>query len=206
MIERRIIPGTVEFRAAGEGGGVGTLLSRGIVFNQWSVDLGGFRERVAPSAVVETIEQDDIRCLFEHKPSLILGRNTAGTLRLSISDDGLNYETDLADTSVGRDVRVHVVRGDVTGSSFGFSVPADGDVWERREIDGVETVTRTLLKIRLFDIGPVVFPAYPQTDVQARDILEAARRRRALPDLTVGPRNLNLLRRRLELNAKRCSV
>jgi HK97 family phage prohead protease len=201
MIERRVIPGTVEFRAAGEGGGVGTLSALGIVFNEWSVDLGGFRERVAPEAVVETIERDDIRCLFNHDPSLILGRNRAGTMRLSVSSEGLQYETDLADTSIGRDMRVHVERQDVTGNSFGFFVPKDGDVWERREIDGVETLARTLIKMRLADLGPVVFPAYPQTDVQVRDILEAARRRHALPDL-VGPRSTDLRRRRLNLKLK----
>ena len=53
------------------------------VFDSWSEELGGdspFREKVVKGAFAETIEKDDIRCLFNHDPNYVLGRNKAGTL------------------------------------------------------------------------------------------------------------------------------
>jgi phage head maturation protease len=73
--------------------------------------------------------------------------------------------------------------------SFGFSVLAGGQVWEK---DEQERVVRTLTAVRLFDVSPVVFPAYPETAVAVR-ALEAWQR-------TVRPATpIALLRRRLDL-------
>lgn len=134
----------------------------GIVYDEWSEDLGGFIERVLPGAADESIANDDIRSLVNHDPNLILGRNKAGTLRLDSDERGIAYEVDLPDTSYAKDLVESVRRGDITGNSFGFYVIEDR--WGR--IDGKDA--RDLVKIQVFDIGPVTFPAYPQTSVGIR--------------------------------------
>ena len=161
-IERRLYDTTlrVETRASGRP----TLIGHAAVFNSMSLDLGGFRELVAPGAFAATIVEDDVRALFNHKPDFVLGRNRAGTLRLSEDTRGLAFEIDLPDTQVARDLATSVERGDISGNSFGFQ--AIEDRWEH----GQGGEIRTLVRVRLFDVSPVTFPAYPATDLAKRSL------------------------------------
>ncbi len=149
-----------------EGGGA-TLRGHAAVFNQLSEDLGGFREQVAPGAFLEAIEKDDIRALFNHDSNFVLGRNRAGTLRLAEDTRGLAIEIDPPDTQYARDLVVSMERGDITQMSFGFSVRPNGQDWAKND-DGV--TVRTIKKVRLYDVSPVTFPAYPQTDIAVREL------------------------------------
>lgn len=138
------------------------------VFNQLSEDLGGFREQIAPGAFADAITNDDVRALFNHDPNFILGRNRAKTLQLSEDNRGLAIEIDAPDTQTIRDLVLSPIdRGDVTQMSFGFSVRPGGQDWAK---DDEGRTIRTLKKLRLFDVSPVVFPAYPQTDVAVREL------------------------------------
>ena len=122
-----------------------------------------FVERIMPGAFDKTLKaKDDVRALFNHDPSLILGRTTAGTVGLEIDKRGLRYSIELGSTTVAEDVVEHVRRGDISGSSFGFEVT---DVVHRME-DKVDI--REIAGVKLFDIGPVTFPAYEATDVSVR--------------------------------------
>lgn len=153
------------------------------VFGKLSENLGGFREIIAPGAFDDVLK-DDVRALYNHENSLILGRTSAGTTRIGVDGDGLTYEIDPPDTSYARDLLVSLERGDVRESSFGFRVARGGDIWDEDE-DGV--LIRTITKVsRLYDVSPVTFPAYPDTDVAKRgaetyrsrhDNARAARRR-----------------------------
>lgn len=139
-------------------------------------DGGWFRERIAPGAFAETIERDDIRALFNHDPNIVLGRNKAGTLRLREDDRGLWIEILPPDTQAARDLMISIERGDVSQQSFGF-VTLD-DAWER-DLDGGKDL-RVLKKVRLFDVSPVTFPFYGDTDVALRSH-EAWTKTRAQP-------------------------
>ncbi|MCZ2341467.1 MAG: HK97 family phage prohead protease [Bacteroidales bacterium] len=112
-------------------------------------------ERIRPGAFDRAIREDDIRALFNHDPSSPLGRNRSGTLRLSSDSRGLRYEIETPDTILGRDLLTMLRRGDISGSSFAFDVVKEQ---YRDEPGGI--VIRELIELRLFDVGPVTFPAY----------------------------------------------
>lgn len=120
-------------------------------------------ERILPGAFDRAIREDDVRALFNHDASLILGRNTSGTLRLSVDAKGLRYEIDAPDTHTAHDVLAVLRRGDVSGSSFAFETIRQN---QRREGD---IYIRELVELRLFDVGPVTYPAYPATVAGARE-------------------------------------
>ena len=159
-------------RAEGEGENQPAMIrGHAAVFDQLSVDLWGFKEKIAPGAFTATIKDDDIRALWNHDNSVVLGRNTAGTLRLSEDKDGLAIEIDVPDTQAGRDAVVTIERGDVSEMSFGFR--AEEESWVDQD-DPDKTPIRTLEKVKLLDVAPVTYPAYPDTDVAVRS-LESAR-------------------------------
>lgn len=137
------------------------------VFNQRSVDLGGFVEEIAPGAFTNL--EDDIRALWNHNADKPLGRTSAGTLSVIQDDVGLRFEFILPDTSYGRDLRVSMERGDVNQMSFGFRT--NRDRWETLD---ESRELRTLLELRLREVSPVTFPAYPQTTAQLRNMRPGA--------------------------------
>lgn len=143
--------------------GTQTIKGHAAVFDSLSENLGGFRERIEAGAF-DNVLGDDVRALFNHEPDNILGRTTSGTLRINQDDTGLVYEIDPPDTQLGRDLVISMQRGDITQSSFGFVV--DQDDWSEDD-DG--RVIRTIKSFkRLFDVSPVTYPAYPDTDVALR--------------------------------------
>lgn len=124
-------------------------------------------ERIKPGAFNRAIDEaHDVRGLFNHNPSYLLGRTAAGTLRLASTQEGLTYEIDPPDTQVGRDVLVSLQRGDITGSSFSF-IPS-AITWRELERDGRTIFVREIEDLTLFDVGPVTFPAYASAKAGAR--------------------------------------
>lgn len=164
-LERRFCP--LEVRAVGESEDDGTPSIEGYaaVFNALSVEMWGFRERIAPGAFTETLETDDIRSLWNHNSDFVLGRVKSGTLRLAEDDEGLRFDVEPPDTSWGRDALTSVRRGDVDQASFMFRTLEDD--WS---IDENEQLIRTLRKVKLYEVSPVTFPAYPATQVSARGL------------------------------------
>jgi len=159
-----------ELRFASEGEGQpARLRGHAAVFNSLSEDFGGWRERIAPGAFADAIVRDDVRALWNHNPDYVLGRNKAGTLRLSEDATGLASEVDPPDTQWARDLMVSIGRGDVTQMSFGFRVvDASWDI-----ADGIKV--RTIKRARLFDVSPVTYPAYQATDISVRSLDEIAK-------------------------------
>jgi HK97 family phage prohead protease len=159
-IETRLFVNDFEVRETADGM---TLTGYAARFNEPSEPLP-FVERIAPNAFKRSLRaKNDIKLLWNHDSSMVLGSTRSGTLRLAEDEMGLRVEADLPDTQAGRDAKVLINRGDVTGFSFGFTVPPGGDTWNA---DGTE---RTLKSVRLLEVSTgVAFPAYPSTNGTAQ--------------------------------------
>lgn len=128
-------------------------------------DIGDYSEVIRRGALDRSLrENPDVRALWNHDTGAVIGRTTAGTLRLSVDDIGLRFEIDLPSSPLGANVREAVNRGDVTGMSFGFSVAPGGDRWSR--LSSGQRL-RELIDINLIEISPVTFPAYKAASVSA---------------------------------------
>lgn len=149
-----------------------------------SVDLGGFREKFAPTAFDDIVGRHpndprpkvDVPFLFNHDPSLITGRTTNGRLTLSKDAKGLAYRHSPLLTSTGKDLVMMVEDRTVTGASFAFTVADGGETWTEDERGNI---TRIVHKAAgLFDISAVTSPAYPSSSIAPRslDLWREARR------------------------------
>jgi HK97 family phage prohead protease len=152
----------VELRATLSGD---TLTGHAAVFGVTGKVPGGW-EQLDRSAFDKALasETTDVRAFVNHDHSALLGRQSAGTLRLDVDDEGLAFEVDLPDTSYARDLRALVERGDLTGASFGF-IPGD-DRWGRAP-DGRQLRSHTSVS-QLIDVSAVTFPAYEGAGVALR--------------------------------------
>jgi len=142
-------------------------------------DGGWFREKIAAGAFSKSIQQDDVRALFNHDPNFVLGRNKAGTLVMREDDKGLWIEVDPPDTQFARDLKISIARGDISQMSFGFEIQKES----RLKGEGGELDLFTLEEVKLWDVSPVTFPFYAQTDVSlhSREAWAIAQRRASIP-------------------------
>lgn len=156
-----------EIRAAGD-----SRLVEGYaaLFDSPSDDLGGFTETIAPEAFEGVIERSDVLCLLDHDKGrgvLARSRKGEGSLALSIDERGLHYSFDAPKTALGDELLEGIRRGDITASSFCFTVAAEEWAGERgarrRRINKVGS---------LYDVSPVYTPAYPDTSVALRSLKE----------------------------------
>lgn len=137
------------------------------LFDSLSLNLGGFREIIAKGAFDDVLD-NDVRALFNHDKNQIIGRTKSGTLTLFVDERGLGYRCVPPETTIGNDLMVSVERGDITQSSFGFQI--EEDEWDE---DDEGRWIRTITKVkRLFDVSPVTFPAYEETEVTVRSFNE----------------------------------
>lgn len=159
-LERRTF--AFELRADGDSP---KIVGHAALFNS-EADLGSFRESIAPGAFTRAIQEDDVRALFNHDPNYVLGRNTAGTLRMSEDAQGLAVEIDPPATQWAHDLQISMQRGDISQMSFGF-VAKEQRVEKR---DGV--IHRVITRAQLYDVSPVTYPAYKTTDCAVRSSQE----------------------------------
>ncbi len=147
----------IESRADGRAAIVGYAA----VYNRLSLDLGGFREEILPGAFDKILRKrsNDVVALFNHDTNIVLGRSSSGTLELSSDDKGLKY---VVTPPVSRaDVLELIQRRDVRGSSFAFTVDKSGEGF--RPGDDGKAVRQIREVSGLYDVGPVLVPAYPST-------------------------------------------
>ncbi len=142
-----------------------TVSGYAIVFNSDSNDLGGFIERIDPDSLNGVIEKSDVLCLLNHnedKGVLARSNKGEGSLTLEIDEIGLKYTFDAPNTALGDELLEGLRRGDISTSSFAFTVEKDS--WTKLE-DG--TYLRTINSINeLFDVSPVYRAAYDATSVK----------------------------------------
>lgn len=148
------------------------------VFNSETI-IEGFgdrwRERIAPTAFDSVIGRANVIAAVNHDAKMVLGRNKAGTLKLTIDATGLRYDVKLPNTTLGRDTLENVRNGNYQGSSFKFRVSEDGLQLEKPKRDS-DLPLITIHRIDdLFDVGPVTNPAYEDTSVGLRDVMSALR-------------------------------
>lgn len=169
--ERRTITGTVHARAIGDGmpkeiGGIAAVVNS-------VTDLGYFEEVITPGAFDYALSREyDIRCLFNHEAELILGRTKADTCKVFVNADGNLEYTWVPDYENPTHMSVvrSIMRGDITQSSFAFTIK------EQTWTDSTKYGTmgkRTITMIdELFDVSPVTYPAYSETEADARSIIK----------------------------------
>ena len=155
------------------------------VFNSRSKDLGGFTEIIDPAAFNGVIERSDVLALLNHDQDrgvLARSRKGVGSLTLTIDERGLHYSFDAPNTALGNELVEGLKRGDISTSSFAFTVA--GEKWTKEE-DG--SYLRTITQIdKLYDVSPVYNEAYEDTSVALRS-LEAARAEEAASRSDVEP-------------------
>jgi HK97 family phage prohead protease len=159
-IERRFV--TAEVRCCDDSDAIEGLA---ISYNALSAPgtLRGFRERIAPGALTRSLKEQDIISCFNHDPSQILGRTSAGTLKLTDTPQGLRFRCTLPNTSYARDLKESIARRDVRGCSFTFFDPTD--VWSDKT--NPAGPLRTITDMRCVELGPVSAPVYTGTSVDA---------------------------------------
>ena len=158
------------------------LTGYAIAFHSLSQDLGGFKERIAPSAVDRTLRGGkNVDALLDHRRETmhILGSTDSGLLKLTKDRYGLKTDIRPPDTANARDAITVVKAGLAKGMSFAFRVWPDGQEWE--EEDGI--LVRTILDMEFSEVSVVVNPAYLDTTVSARN---AAADARALEEFRAG--------------------
>jgi uncharacterized protein len=189
--ERRTFTGTVIARTEGEGmpkviGGIAAVINS-------VTDLGYFEEVIEQGAFDNALSKEyDIRCLFNHEAELILGRTTAGTCSVFVNGDGNLEYTWIPDYENPTHMSVvrSIMRGDITQSSFAFTIKEQS--WSESEKYG-SMGKRSIRTIEdLFDVSPVTYPAYADTEADARSVvalrdqereIEEAKRSQAAADV-----------------------
>lgn len=143
------------------------VVGHACVFNLLAQIDNGYEE-IAPTAFDGVLKErkEDVRLLLNHNPDNLLGRTQSGTLRLGLDTVGLTVDCDLPDTQLGRDVRILIQRGDLTGFSFGFMPDAASDTF-RYAPDKRLITTRNHLR-RLTDVSLVTYPAFDANDATLR--------------------------------------
>jgi hypothetical protein len=165
--ERRSWPG--ELRMEKRDGEPAKIVGYAAVFDSWYEEPDmRFREKIRPGAFAKTIQEADIRALWNHNPDYVLGRTKNGTLTLREDERGLWMEVAPPEAQWARDLMRSIERGDVDQQSFGFR--AIKEEWNTTR----DWEERTLVEVHLFDVSPVTFPAYEDTIAQVRSLLEGA--------------------------------
>lgn len=134
------------------------------VFNSNYELWPGATESVAPGAFSETLGVDDVRALIDHETMYVLGRNVAQTLELREDDHGLWGSIMInPNDQDAMNLYARVQRGDVNQCSFGFDI-----LEEETDFRDDGSVHWTIKKVKLYEVSICTFPAYKETEVEAR--------------------------------------
>jgi len=170
-LEKRYLPAE-DLEVRTEDDGSMKISGYAAMFNRKSEDLGGFIEILRPGCFRKALEkQPDIKALFNHDPSSIFARSKNDTLKVEENQTGLKFEAIInPEDEDGKRIYNKVNSGLIDQCSFAFGVSENGQRWSEGS-----PMTREILEVDLLaDVSVVTNPAYPQTTVQARAILQEA--------------------------------
>lgn len=159
---------------------LGTVFGHFSVFDAWyeinSWWEGNFMERTVAGTFVKTIAErrDQIVSAFDHGMDPVIGDKVLGPWRdLSEDKTGGYYEIDLLDTSYNRDLAPALRRG-LYGASYRFQTLRDE--WEEEppasDFNPKGLPQRTVKEVRLFELGPVTYPANPAATAGMRGLTD----------------------------------
>lgn len=135
-----------------------------IKFNEETNLFDNVYEEVDPQSITNSLKNNDIRCLFNHQTDLVLGRTGNKTLELRADENGLFGKVKInKEDRQAMDILARIERGDINACSFGFNI-LNEEVVER-----ADSVKFILKEIDLVEVSPVTFPAYPTTEISARN-------------------------------------
>ena len=162
MAKRNAIAQPAQFQTRADDGNIyieGYFAVYGSRYYMWD----NAYETIEPGAFDGELERD-VRALADHDTRLVLGRTTAGTLTLRIDEKGL-WGSILINPKDQDAMNLYerVKRGDVNQCSFGFDIVEQTTDYQ----DDGGTVWH-LNKVRLYEVSVVTFPAYEDTQVEAR--------------------------------------
>lgn len=141
------------------------------------------REVIAPEAISkELLDKSDIKMTMFHDRQLLLARSNkgSGTLSYGIDGKGVYFEFEAPDTADGDKAIELVKRGDIAGCSFAFSTRYYDRAFVEESVvhgDKVEVTYRVKVITDIYDFTLAADPAYPDTSVEAREIVDALHQR-----------------------------
>jgi HK97 family phage prohead protease len=145
-LEKRSIRSRLEVRSSPKGK---VVVGYAAVYNSLSEDIGGFKEQISPGAFDNALQRSDVRALINHDPNMLMGRESAGTLKLRSDEKGLKMEISMPDSELARHYVSAIARGDMTGASFSFTVDDDDQAWD-------DTASGRIRTIRSVRVGPII--------------------------------------------------
>lgn len=186
--ERELFCAGLEVRESGDGQGR-TISGHAIVFDRESNILWQDDEEVAVEIIdreaipQELLDNSDIKMTMYHNREKLLARSNkgSGTLSYAIDDTGVSFSFQAGEHGCGPEALELVQRGDITGCSFMFTTHYWDEAFVSRTLekmeDGRTKITFRVKKITsIRDFTLAASPAYPQTDVDAREIFHEVRR------------------------------
>ena len=202
--ERRttLEPITIELRDDATDASVKNEIIQGYfaVYDKFYEMWDGYKERIAKGAF-DGCDFSDVVALFNHEDEQLLGRtyNNEGTLELSFDENGGYFKVPKNDTTPSKDCYINIQLKNIRGCSFAFTVKEQNVEYDVPQADGSEVTIRTITKIgKLYDVGPVVNPAYQDTEVEAckRSITAGKPAPVIVPQITRETQLLNLRTRK----------
>lgn len=181
-LHKRFIPGNAEIIRNNEGEETRQIRFDAIVFNQWSHNLGGFKERILPEAL-DGLDLSGVVATRNHNFDKVLARADKGTLKLEITNEGLRgYIPNVPDTTAGNDTLEDIRTQNIDGASFMFWARDEDIDWKFKDTEERDVAEATIKKIsRIVELGPVTMPAYPQTTA-SRSMEESYKRAKEIAE------------------------
>lgn len=161
------------------------------VFNRETEFWPGYREVIRPGAFTRTLKRDnDVKALWDHSTTYILGARRAGSLELREDKTGLAFDIDprRAGGDWSPTIRDLVLgplgKGEVDGASFAFRATGAEEKHVPEHGDEPGYVLREITEVELQEVSIVPFPQYSEATVALRDIRSELERRLEVGALT----------------------